>query len=159
MLLYKCMKQKTLYIQTYGCQMNVYDSLKIKNLLRLHGYILIPDKQNADLIILNTCHIREKSSEKVYSDNEHRSKLSNQILENYAESLNNYLPNILLRFRFKRLYDLKQKFVQILGSIPLMNEIIHQIKDKKILAQFKSTNSENPELLEELSNLKNFLKS
>ena len=47
----------------------------------------------------------------------------------------------------------------MLGSIPLMNEIIHQIKDKKILAQFKSTNSEAPELLEELSNLKNFLKS
>ena len=103
--------------------------------------------------------LSQELSEKVYSDNEHRSKLSNQILENYAESLNNYLPNILLRFRFKRLYDLKQKFVQIVGSIPLMNEIIHQIKDKKILAQFKSTNSENPELLEELSNLKNFLKS
>ena len=98
--------------------------------------------------------LSKELSEKVYFDSEHRSKLSDQILENYAESLNNYLPNILLRFRFKRLYYLKQKFVQIVGSIPLMNEIIHQIKDKKILAQFKSTNSENPELLEELSNLK-----
>ena len=69
--------------------------------------------------------LSKELSEKVYSDNEHRSKLSNQILKNYAESLNNYLPHILLRFRFKRLYNLKQKFVQILGSIPLMNEIIH----------------------------------
>jgi tRNA-2-methylthio-N6-dimethylallyladenosine synthase len=48
--------------------MNVYDSLKMENLLKPHGFSLIQDEKNADLIILNTCHIREKASEKVYSE-------------------------------------------------------------------------------------------
>jgi tRNA-2-methylthio-N6-dimethylallyladenosine synthase len=48
--------------------MNVYDSLKMENLLKPHGFSLIKDEKNADLIILNTCHIREKASEKVYSE-------------------------------------------------------------------------------------------
>ena len=61
------MKNKTLYIQTYGCQMNVYDSLKMESLLRSHGFVLIDHEERADLIILNTCHIREKASEKIYS--------------------------------------------------------------------------------------------
>lgn len=60
--------KKNLYIKTYGCQMNVYDSLKMENLLKPHGFSLIQDEKNADLIILNTCHIREKASEKVYSE-------------------------------------------------------------------------------------------
>ena len=62
------MQNKNLYIKTYGCQMNVYDSLKMENLLKPHGFILTQDEQSADLIILNTCHIREKASEKVYSE-------------------------------------------------------------------------------------------
>ena len=48
--------------------MNVYDSMKIENLLYPHGFNLIVDKEDADLIILNTCHIRENASEKVYSE-------------------------------------------------------------------------------------------
>ncbi|WHA05510.1 tRNA (N6-isopentenyl adenosine(37)-C2)-methylthiotransferase MiaB [Candidatus Bandiella numerosa] len=60
--------KKNLYIKIYGCQMNVYDSLKMENLLKPHGFSLIQDEKNADLIILNTCHIREKASEKVYSE-------------------------------------------------------------------------------------------
>ena len=62
------MQNKNLYIKTYGCQMNVYDSLKMENLLKPHGFNITNDEKNADLIILNTCHIREKASEKVYSE-------------------------------------------------------------------------------------------
>ena len=62
------MQKKQLYIKTYGCQMNVYDSLKIETLLKSHGFILTQNERNADLVILNTCHIREKASEKIYSE-------------------------------------------------------------------------------------------
>ncbi|HEX5281436.1 MAG TPA: tRNA (N6-isopentenyl adenosine(37)-C2)-methylthiotransferase MiaB [Micropepsaceae bacterium] len=59
---------KKLYIETYGCQMNVYDSGRIADLLAPHGYGLAAGREDADLIILNTCHIREKATEKVYSE-------------------------------------------------------------------------------------------
>lgn len=59
---------KKLYIKTYGCQMNVYDSSKIESLLKPHGFILTLNEKAADLIILNTCHIRKKASEKMYSE-------------------------------------------------------------------------------------------
>ena len=59
---------KKIYIKSYGCQMNVYDSNRIKNLFEPKGYIETKIAENADLVILNTCHIREKAAEKVYSD-------------------------------------------------------------------------------------------
>ena len=60
--------QKRLYIKTYGCQMNVYDSERMADVLRPLGYSLTPDPDGADLVVLNTCHIREKAAEKVYSE-------------------------------------------------------------------------------------------
>lgn len=57
-----------LYIKTYGCQMNVYDSGKMETLLKPHGFELSDKPECADLVILNTCHIREKATEKVYSE-------------------------------------------------------------------------------------------
>jgi tRNA-2-methylthio-N6-dimethylallyladenosine synthase len=57
-----------LYIKTYGCQMNVYDSERMADLLRPLGYGLVQDPAEADLLVLNTCHIREKATEKVYSE-------------------------------------------------------------------------------------------
>jgi len=59
---------KKLFIKSYGCQMNVYDSDRIKNLLEVKGFHETSNIEEADLIILNTCHIREKAAEKVYSD-------------------------------------------------------------------------------------------
>jgi tRNA-2-methylthio-N6-dimethylallyladenosine synthase len=59
---------KTLHIKTFGCQMNAYDSERMAEALGGHGYIPIGDLEAADLIILNTCHIREKAAEKVYSE-------------------------------------------------------------------------------------------
>ncbi|MBL8667592.1 MAG: tRNA (N6-isopentenyl adenosine(37)-C2)-methylthiotransferase MiaB [Rhodospirillales bacterium] len=59
---------KKLYIQTYGCQMNVYDSARIADVMAEAGYDVVDAADQADLIILNTCHIREKAAEKVYSE-------------------------------------------------------------------------------------------
>ena len=59
---------KKLYIKTYGCQMNVYDSDRMADVLTPLGYAPSPSPEGADLVILNTCHIREKAAEKVYSE-------------------------------------------------------------------------------------------
>ena len=59
---------KKIYIKTYGCQMNVYDSERMYELMQPHGYIVTNNYDDADLIILNTCHIREKAAEKIYSE-------------------------------------------------------------------------------------------
>ena len=61
------MKNKNLYIQTFGCQMNVHDSEQMAELLSGAGYKLTDNMKLADLIILNTCSIREKAAHKVYS--------------------------------------------------------------------------------------------
>ena len=59
---------KKLFIKTYGCQMNVYDSDRMADVLRPLGYDLAAAPDDADLVVLNTCHIREHASEKVYSE-------------------------------------------------------------------------------------------
>jgi tRNA-2-methylthio-N6-dimethylallyladenosine synthase len=59
---------KTLHIKTFGCQMNAYDSSRMEEALGAHGYEPTEDIAKADLVILNTCHIREKAAEKVYSE-------------------------------------------------------------------------------------------
>ncbi len=59
---------KKLYIKTYGCQMNVYDSDRMAHSLAAHGYLPVAAPDDADLVVLNTCHIREKAAEKVYSE-------------------------------------------------------------------------------------------
>tara|TARA_R110000787_G_scaffold131775_1_gene243828 strand:- start:30881 stop:32242 length:1362 start_codon:yes stop_codon:yes gene_type:complete len=59
---------KKLYISTYGCQMNVYDSARMADLMAPLGYTLTDEPASADMAILNTCHIREKASEKTFSE-------------------------------------------------------------------------------------------
>lgn len=59
---------RKLHIKTYGCQMNVYDSERMAEAMAPEGYVLTDAPEAADLVILNTCHIREKAAEKVYSD-------------------------------------------------------------------------------------------
>lgn len=62
------MEQKKLYIKTYGCAMNVYDSVRMEDMMQGLGYASAVSYEGADLVILNTCHIREKAADKVYSD-------------------------------------------------------------------------------------------
>ncbi|MFY9212113.1 MAG: tRNA (N6-isopentenyl adenosine(37)-C2)-methylthiotransferase MiaB [Aestuariivita sp.] len=59
---------KKLFIKTYGCQMNVYDSERMAEALGTQGYVETSTPDDADMILLNTCHIREKAAEKVYSE-------------------------------------------------------------------------------------------
>jgi tRNA-2-methylthio-N6-dimethylallyladenosine synthase len=59
---------KKLFIKTHGCQMNFYDSEKISDLLKPHGYQIDENPEDADIIVINTCHIREKAVEKTYSE-------------------------------------------------------------------------------------------
>ena len=59
---------KGLYIKNFGCQMNVYDGDRMQEMMSSYNYNPVNDIENADLIILNTCHIREKATEKIYSE-------------------------------------------------------------------------------------------
>ena len=59
---------KKLYIKTWGCQMNVYDSNRMADILRPLGYTTTDSPDDADMVIFNTCHIREKATDKVFSD-------------------------------------------------------------------------------------------
>ncbi len=59
---------RKLFIKTYGCQMNVYDSERMAEAMGSEGYVLTDTAEGADMVLLNTCHIREKAAEKVYSD-------------------------------------------------------------------------------------------
>jgi tRNA-2-methylthio-N6-dimethylallyladenosine synthase len=59
---------RKLYVKSFGCQMNVYDSRRMADTLAPHGYVETGTAEDADLVILNTCHIREKAAEKVYSE-------------------------------------------------------------------------------------------
>ena len=59
---------KRLFIKTYGCQMNVYDSERMADVLAPLGYGVTDQPDDADLVVLNTCHIRERATEKVYSE-------------------------------------------------------------------------------------------
>jgi tRNA-2-methylthio-N6-dimethylallyladenosine synthase len=60
--------RKKVFLKTYGCQMNVYDSQRMGDALAADGYVATDVVADADLILLNTCHIREKAAEKVYSE-------------------------------------------------------------------------------------------
>ena len=59
---------KKLFIKTYGCQMNVYDSERMAEAMGADGYVTTESAEDADMVLLNTCHIREKAGEKLYSD-------------------------------------------------------------------------------------------
>ena len=61
-------KPRKLHIKSFGCQMNVYDAQRMVDTLAPEGFVETSSVDDADLVILNTCHIREKASEKVYSE-------------------------------------------------------------------------------------------
>jgi tRNA-2-methylthio-N6-dimethylallyladenosine synthase len=59
---------RRLHVITWGCQMNVYDSARMADVLAPLGYAPAPVPEGADMVILNTCHIRDKAAEKVFSE-------------------------------------------------------------------------------------------
>jgi tRNA-2-methylthio-N6-dimethylallyladenosine synthase len=64
----KMPSQRTVYIKSYGCQMNAYDATRMLDVLKPLGYQSVSDPSDATLLLFNTCHIREKAAEKLYSD-------------------------------------------------------------------------------------------
>ena len=61
-------RPQKLYVKSYGCQMNVYDSRRMADTLAPAGFVETATADDADLVILNTCNIREKAADKVYSE-------------------------------------------------------------------------------------------
>src|SRR3546814_21187805 len=59
---------KNYFVKSFGCQMNVYDSERMAELLTAEGMTAAADPESADLVVLNTCHIRERAADKVYSE-------------------------------------------------------------------------------------------
>ena len=78
---------KKLFIKTYGCQMNVYDSARMADLLAPLGYAPTDGAEDADMVILNTCHIREKAAEKIYSELGRLKRLKDRKAEDGAPML------------------------------------------------------------------------
>lgn len=78
---------KKLFVKTYGCQMNVYDSARMADLLTPLGYEMVDAPDGADMVILNTCHIREKAAEKVYSELGRLKQLKDEKAESGAPML------------------------------------------------------------------------
>src|SRR3546814_9058634 len=61
-------KPKTFHVKSFGCQMNVYDGERMAEMLSAEGMLAAEESMDADIVVLNTCHIREKAADKVYSD-------------------------------------------------------------------------------------------
>ena len=78
---------KKVFVKTYGCQMNVYDSERMRDVLGPLGYAEAGTPEEADLVILNTCHIREKAAEKVYSELGKIRRMKRERAEQGAEML------------------------------------------------------------------------
>lgn len=78
---------RKVFLKTYGCQMNVYDSQRMGDALAAEGYVQTEAIEDADLVLLNTCHIREKAAEKVYSELGRLRKLKKKKSESGGELL------------------------------------------------------------------------
>ena len=81
------MTPKSVYVKTYGCQMNVYDSERMRDTLKAMSYVETPVPDLADLVIFNTCHIREHAAEKVYSELGRMKRLKKEKQESGGEML------------------------------------------------------------------------
>ena len=77
---------KRVFVKSYGCQMNVYDAQRMADVLAPEGYVETATMEEADLVVLNTCHIREKAAEKVYSELGRVRVLKNERAEQGAET-------------------------------------------------------------------------
>ena len=114
------MKKNKIYIKSYGCQMNVYDSNRILDLFKNKNYERVEDPKDANLVVLNTCHIREKAAEKVYSDIGRIDKIkkNNEVIKSLAhidvylkDGINNIAEDKINKFALKKLIDLDTKIV------------------------------------------------
>ncbi len=78
---------KKYFIKTFGCQMNVYDSARIADMLKKEGYVETLKQADADIVIFNTCHIREKAAEKLFSDLGRAKLIADERAENGQQTI------------------------------------------------------------------------
>ncbi len=121
-----------IYTKTYGCQMNEYDSARILQVMKQHGYTPTMEPEEADLIILNTCSVRDKAEQKVYSALGRWRELKKQhqglvigvggcVAQREGEALLRRVPHLDLVFGTHNIHKLGQmvREVQNLGSRPV----------------------------------------
>lgn len=123
---------KKLFIKTYGCQMNVYDSDRMADVLMPLGYAQTQSPEDADLVILNTCHIREKAAEKVYSELGRLKPLQQQkketggrmllavagcVAQAEGEEIVNRAPQVDIVFGPQTYHRLPEMVTQALGAV------------------------------------------
>ena len=97
------MTPKTFKIKSFGCQMNVYDGERMAELLGAQGMTATAEAEDADLVVLNTCHIREHASEKVYSE---LGRLRDAKRERRAEGAAGATPTYDILFRMLEPHEL-----------------------------------------------------
>ena len=117
-----------IFIKTFGCQMNEYDSDRIRDLTKNNGFINSTDYKNSDCYIINTCHIREKATEKVFHE-------IGRIKKNFR---NKKKPIVIVtgcvaQAEGEVLLERDKYIDAVVGpqSYHKINKIINQIKDKK----------------------------
>jgi tRNA-2-methylthio-N6-dimethylallyladenosine synthase len=115
---------KKLYVQTYGCQMNQYDSQRIERVLGRHDYVATDRIENADLILLNTCSVRDKAEQKVYSAlgnwKEHKRRRAGVIIgvggcvaQQEGENLLKRMPHLDLVFGTQNIHKLPEMIEEV----------------------------------------------
>ena len=91
------MHHSTFYVKSYGCQMNIYDSEKIISILENIGFKQNESAENADLVVFNTCNIRDKAAHKLYSDigrvNKYRKEKTIAVVGRVAQAENSEMFN------------------------------------------------------------------
>ena len=143
-------QKKKIFIKTFGCQMNQYDSNRILDLIKKINYIQTQDKENADCYIMNTCHIREKATEKVFHDigrikKDYRNKRKPILI--IAGCVAQAEGDLILK---------KENYVDaVVGpqSYHLIDKIIKNIESKKI--KFEAIEFDVVEKFDKLKNFKN----
>ena len=122
---------KKVYIRTFGCQMNVYDTGKMKALLAKDGYESTEDMDEADLVIVNTCSIREKPEQKVHSFLGEARKIKRQREKNLTIAISGCVAQQEGRTLLDRYKDVNLVFGP--DAVPNIQQLVKASKDTQIL--------------------------
>ena len=141
------MEQKTYYIETYGCQMNVYDSELVSNMMKLSGYKQTDNLEIADAIFLNTCSIREKAEETVHNrlnNFQHLKRKNPSMLIGVLGCMAQNLKDVLLEDKpyvdiilGPDSYRNLPKIIKDRENIELSSSLIQPVKEIKSIGVFK----------------------
>jgi len=141
----KVKANKKLYIKTYGCQMNVYDSDNMRDLMATIGYQQTDEISEANMVIINTCHIREKATEKLYSDLGRVRKVKNKFEEKSDDKMIVAVAGCVSQAEGKEIFRRSQIVDIIVGpeSYQTLPDLVGRIlrgQGKQIDLDFKPNN-------------------